>query len=123
MTVKYFEAATVKWEKMSKSRGNVVSPDDVVHKCYFVEDGYQFFDTNHWFVHIDDVRRVSFHPPRGYMRIGTKEPVYLWPMDCIARFWTWVPKDNNPDREIVRMRIRSVFCGEGELVVHQVADE
>jgi len=32
----------VKWEKMSKSRGNVIRPEEVVYCVYELDNGYEF---------------------------------------------------------------------------------
>ncbi len=106
----------VRYEKMSKSRGNVVSPDDVVFGVHKLAEGWMFFDEHDWFVPANDVRRKSFDG-HEYMRTSTRAPVFLWHRRSIARFW--IPEDNGPTGEIRQMRIRSIVCGDGEQVVHE----
>ena len=66
------------WEKMSKSRGNVISVDDVVYGVYRVAPGYEFRDL-HGLV-INPIQRVRQDGPDyryRYMDHLGGAPVFL----------------------------------------------
>lgn len=65
---------TAKRHKMGKSRGNGISPDDIVHKVYRLEPNYEFRDFWGNVIPTDDVRRVE---PGwcDFIQISTRQPI------------------------------------------------
>ena len=66
------------YTKMSKSRGNVVAPDEVVYGVYRLDDGYEFRDL---FGKIVDWREIGIWRQRGQGYRTTRKfgshPVFL----------------------------------------------
>ena len=82
MTEKTAEKPAVKRVKMSKSRGNVISPDEVVYGVYTLAPGYEFRDLEGQLVDWEK-ERVWFMSGRGYLT-STKygrRPVFMHKVD------------------------------------------
>lgn len=60
--------------KMSKSRGNVISPDDVILGVYRLDPDHEFRDFWGHVIPTNDVRRVEYGWV-DFIQISTRQPV------------------------------------------------
>lgn len=85
--------------KMSKSRGNVVSVDEIVHWVRSLADGFEFRDRQDQLIDWKH-RRVWFLDKQGYF-VDKREPVFLHrvgdPVPMLLSGWSTVQHPNALD--------------------------
>jgi hypothetical protein len=111
-----------KWEKMSKSRGNVITPDEIVYGVYEVNPGYEFRDESGKV--IEDFRELGIwrDRPNGgdfftSSRFG-KRPVFLHeignPDPCQFTDGKGNVREQHPDLKFVAYYVPDLPKTEGE---------